>query len=707
MKSVTAAGILACGLLLVGCESSTDDPPDVNSPNVASGNNNPGGATPITPPAPTAALFQPLQGVLPFPTDIYFSSSTDGTLNIQPANALIPSQAALNALDGFSTNAVIRARFGSALNPASLNASTVRIFRIGTSNTTKAPDPGVTPAPLMFGTDFSAGVAPDLGVGPSILEIRPLRPLQPSGPGNVPGTGYLVVLTNGITTASGQAATPDADYAAFKAALAGGPTCPAVTNAQANLLCRLTGAHLQVAGAFGINPATVVLSFSFTTQATGVTMAAISANATAQPIGTQFSGLNTGQLGVPGLTGKADIHVGTLSVPYYLSRTLPTTGSWQAAPFAADPTSRFVTRFNPVPVATETPAIPLLVTVPNATSASGGVKPVNGWPVLIFQHGITRNRSDLFGVAEAFADAGFVVVGIDQPLHGITDPMSPLYRPGGATERTFDLDLVNNTSGAAGADGVIDSSGTHFIQLTSLLTSRDNARQAAADLITLTRSLPNLNLDANPGGDIDPTRVHFLGHSLGAIVGGVYLGVAPAANVKTATLAMPGGVIAQLLRDSPTFGPRILQGLAAQGLTAGSTLLEQFFRDAQTAIDAADPINYIAAAAAARPIHVIQVVGGGAVLPDQVVPNSATQRLVDAANLTRIPAPGAPGPVIDLTATGHRVYVNFIQGNHGSIIDPTASLAATTEMQTEAVSFAVASPNGTVIVVGNPAVIQP
>src|SRR5688572_17394070 len=208
MKSVTAAAILACGLFLLGCESSNDDTADLNPANVASGNNNPQGSTPITPPAPTAALFQPLQGVLPFPTDIYFSGSTDGTLNIQPANALIPSQAALNALDGFSTNAVIRARFGGALNPASLNASTVRVFRIGTSNTTKAPDPSVTPAPLTFGTDFAAGVAADAGVGPSILEIRPLRPLQPSGPGNVPGTGYLVVLTNGITLANGQAATP-------------------------------------------------------------------------------------------------------------------------------------------------------------------------------------------------------------------------------------------------------------------------------------------------------------------------------------------------------------------------------------------------------------------------------------------------------------------------------------------------------------------
>ena len=57
-----------------------------------------------------------------------------------------------------------------------------------------------------------------------------------------------------------------------------------------------------------------------------------------------------------------------------------------------------------------------------------------------------------------------------------------------------------------------------------------------------------------------------------------------------------------------------------------TTLYEQFFRDAQTAVDAGDPINYIAGAVAARPVLLTQVVN------DAVVPNSATQRLVNAAH---------------------------------------------------------------------------
>jgi len=90
-------------------------------------------------------------------------------------------------------------------------------------------------------------------------------------------------------------------------------------------------------------------------------------------------------------------------------------------------------------------------------------------------------------------------------------------------------------------------------------------------------------------------------------------------------------------------------GLAAQGLLPGTTLYEQFFRDAQTVVDAGDPINFIALATSSHPIHLIQVVGSAtpppAALclaqptpsgcPDQVVPNSATQRLISRAGSRR------------------------------------------------------------------------
>jgi len=283
-------------------------------------------------------------------------------------------------------------------------------------------------------------------------------------------------------------------------------------------------------------------------------------------------------------------------------------------------------------------------------------------------------------------------------------------------ERTFDLELIT--------PGTIDPSGSHFINLTSLLTSRDNNREGAADLITFERSLAGATI-VNAGGvpifAAGPS--HYLGHSLGAIVGGVFLGVVPATDVSTGTLASPGGKLATLLIDSPTFAPLINQGLAAQGLTPGTTLYAQFFRDSQTAIDAGDPINYISLATAQHPIHLLQVVGSTPPpatcnpsapangCPDQVVPNSATQAMITASPygpaaaagvLTRIPAPAAPGPL--LNPNGFRAYVNFIEGDHGSLIDDVVP-AVTAEMQGEAISFAAS--NGQEILISVPGVIQP
>ena len=712
MKRQAATSLVVAALVLAGCGGGKGD---IGPTNTASGNGNPGGATPPAPNDPATALFQPLQGVLPYPTDIYFLGSTDGTLNIQPANALMPLQSSVNQLDGFSTNAVIRTRFASPLNAASLTATSVYMAQVVIDSPTKAVV-GFT-RPLVLGTDFSASLATDLGVGNTILELRPLKPLAPSAGPGATNVGYLVVLTNGITTASGTAAVPDADYASFKTAL---PTCTTITNTSLNGLCKLTGSQLQVAGqAMGINPANVVLSFSFSTQNTRDTMNVLAQTTTAQPITVVNTGLTTKALSAQ-LAGHANLYKGTLQVKYYSSRptqanpTAPLTAAWLGGPSALDPTSKLLTRFNPVPVATETISIPVFATVPNAASTPGAAKPAGGWPVVIFQHGLTRNRVDAAAVADAFADKGFVVVSIDLPLHGIggTDAVAanPFYDA--ANERTFNLDVVNNTSLAAGPDGKIDPSGVSFVNVPNPLVTRDNLRQGASDLLTLTRSLGSLDLDGVAGGDINTSRIHFIGHSLGGIVGGVYLGTAAASEVATGELANPGGGVAQTIFDSPAFGPAIKSGLAAQGITEGSTLYAQFIRDAQMAVDAGDPINYIVAAKV-RPLLLLQVVGGGplangATSPsDQVVVNSATQRLINAAGLTRLSTAG-----VNPTPLGG-AYVNFIYGTHGSIIDPTFAanptlgLATTGEMQAESISFTVSSGAAVQIGAVSSAVVQP
>jgi hypothetical protein len=732
MKRLSAAVVIVAAAFAAGCSSSVDNPPDVGPTTPTSGNGLPPGTT--TPPptaAATAALFQPAQGIFPFPTDLYFSGTTDGTINIQPPNGLIPNQAGLNALDGWSTTGPIRIRFGSALNPASFSTANIRVYQVTVSNTNKAVS-GFT-RPLAYGTEFSANIATDTGVGNTILEIKPLVPLAPSaGPAAPtdplpPATGYLVVLTNGILMANGSAATADRDYATIKTTL--GPTinpanCATLPNAPMQGACGFTASHMAVAanpalGPLALNPANIIVTFHFSTLATRDTLRALGlmifnpaapvpAIGVNAPPGIPLNMIN------PALPANAFARFGTVTVPYYSyiptaqapggistdSQVLRRAWTAAAAPPAplTDPANeRNLTRFNPIPALQASKAIPLLVTVP--TSA----KPPAGYPVVIFQHGITRDRSDAFAVAGAFASAGYVVASIDLPLHGVTNTASPLYQA--SNEQTFNLDLIVNASGASGPDSVIDPTGIHFINLPFPLASRDNLRQGAVNLLALTRALPTLDLDANPATvDVDPTRIGFVGHSLGAITGVSYAWAVPAPPLlRSVSLANPGGGVAELLRDSATFGPRINAALGAQGLMPGTTVYAQYFRDVQNIVDAGDPINYMGGLITQRPIYLNQVVGGSGTtpsLPDQVVPNSATARLIAAATAGGAAFPRVL-PGVPRVGSG---YVNFTAGDHGTILSPAASAAATVEMQTEVVTFTV---TGNIIVATNPAVVQP
>ena len=130
---------------------------------------------------------------------------------------------------------------------------------------------------------------------------------------------------------------------------------------------------------------------------------------------------------VSALQGNAKIFAGQLqNVPYYLG--IPS----KSNPLA--PLQQTIQKANGKPVTTKQITIPVLASVPKSCPM-----PEAGWPVVIFQHGITQNRTNLLAVAESFAKACYAAVAIDLPLHGITDPNSPLATP---FERTFNVDYV-------------------------------------------------------------------------------------------------------------------------------------------------------------------------------------------------------------------------------------------------------------------------
>jgi hypothetical protein len=787
MKKIIAAALASGAFVLSGC--GTGGYGTVGPVNLTMANGNPTGSTNPSQKAASTALYQPLAAIMPYPYDAWFGGSTDGTLNIQPANQARPAQDAVNGLDGFSTTAAIRERFNGPIDAASLaTPGAVVVVHINTTNAPSATVPAKAPVPpptgkfiplagcvpgpnctaaLPFNFDYMVAPAAE---DPTVLEITPLKPLNAStclppppnspcqGPNGGLGEAYMVLLTKAITV-QGVPAVPDTDYKNFQAALtAGGQTCPSITEASLNALCQLSGAHLALAQALlKVNPADVVVSFSFSTLSTLDTLLAAASEASAIPQTLNVSPAllaptvpaTTGPPIVTGGKGYADIWVGVLTLPYYLATatpdpTAPDTAFWHAsAAMAPDMTSTLTTRFNPVPVPTVAHLqVPVLMTVPNGTAPGAPGQPPPGppWAVVIFEHGLTADRTNLLALGDSLALGGMVGIAIDLPLHGRTVPYNasdpttvfyassanPWYKPlglpaSGSIERTFDLDTLNKAAGLPG----LDSSGSHYVALGSPLTLRDNMRESSVDLVTLALSLAKMTAPAPfTAPPINPTNLHYMGHSQGAIIGTGFLAAMPANAILSATLANPGGKFVYLGFESPTFGPPAKAALAtaSQGLlTPGTSAFAQYAIDTQSVVDSGDPWNFIGPAVAQHPIHLIQVVGStpqpAGCTPnsppptwctDQVVPNDATERLITAGGFTPAHPPGASGAML------HR-FVSFTEGVHSSFLSPAASVAVTTEMQLEAISFTgqaipavgiPTTPPGTSLVVANPAVVQ-
>ena len=650
---------------LVGCNSGTSTGPAAVS------------FTPPPPPAGTGfvALYAPPVEVGPYPSDLY--NPTGAKLEV-PARLTSPLAGALDTLDGFSTTAVVTAPFNAPVDPATLvpfnplaaQPAAATVFVLDATH-------GV---PLVPGIDYDVRVSSAAGNGGTV-EIVPRRPLAPR-------TRYVFIMTNGVHSTFGTAADPDTIFGAVRDAHLAGLTSVPGTPELDPLFPVIAPLVDTATTVLGIPGTTVIVAWSMLTESIGDVLDVIEASATPRPAALVSMGITTAQLGV-GLPGLADIYVGYIEIPYYGDPANPLTSFWLNShlvpPDPADPV--------PVPRVANL-RIPLLATLPNASS--GKTRPAGGWPVVIFQHGITFDRTVMFSIADSFARAGFAVVAIDLPLHGVTNTSSPFYQgpgsPFGNNERHFNLDNVGAV-GVFGPDGQIDN-GWEILNVQNPLNARDHIRQAVADTIALTRTIPTLDFpDGAPSPDLDDTQIHYVGISLGSIISGVFLGVD--SEVGTATLSSPAGPWTSILTDPAAvdFGAPIRAALSAQGLPPGTVGFDNFVRDLQTVIDAVDPVNYAAHAAATHPLHVIEVLG------DTAVPNDSTDHIAELWGLSGVSTTVAVAP--PATTSG---IVRFTAGGHSSLFNPAIDPATTAEMQRQTITFAASA--GSVIQITDGSVVQ-
>ena len=390
-----------------------------------------------------------------------------------------------------------------------------------------------------------------------------------------------------------------------------------------------------------------------------------------------------------------NIHVyeGEITLPYFQGIPEGSDGSviksenWTAADFSADetldnaPSDRVTHRFPFASKAGDT-KVPVVIAAPDTDS---GLTPApvggNGYPVIIYQHAVTTDRSAILPLATAAglgcADPDnsydcFVTIGIDQPLHGIFDTglvgLTPItgaaQQDAGAsmdaTERHFGFAAGADLSAVAASELMAPESGGLFLNFTNYANTRDNMRQGTLDLLNVNASLEAIEAAIAACGscpqtlDIDPDRVYFLSHSLSGMGGAAFPVVnntavadnADLSPILASNLFNTGGQFTRLLENSPTLAPQLLPGLdeASDGLLAqGRTELNLYFNIFQGLLDTADPMAYASFYTGSNTLltEIVGVEGDPDRPADDTVPNAAdAERYATGALTTTVAETG-------------------------------------------------------------------
>ena len=290
-------------------------------------------------------------------------------------------------------------------------------------------------------------------------------------------------------------------------------------------------------------------------------------------------------------------------------------------------------------------------------------------PVVIFGHAIVTDRRFLLTIAGALAREGYAALAIDFPFHGeriacidaslvgipnfFPDPLRTL--------TGFDEDIIrvppctSGESATCGDEGqclrsdgspdtfwsfpIIDiqsASGAAFLDTSDLPYIPDHFNQALVDLSTLHRAIQVSDWEGAVGLSLDPDNVMYLGQSLGAIIGTVWVSVTP--EIRRAVLNVPGSDMVDLFVESTYFGPQI-QDYFDNGVMVETPSFEQerLLNVARWLIDAVDPHSIGHLYAEDDRDVMIQMSTG-----DIIIPNRTTRLL---ARLSGRPLRTYPSPL--------------------------------------------------------------
>ena len=623
-------------------------------------------------------IFDPTTGNIPFPNDALIDPTT-GLVNLPIAagDPMAQLKMALNTLDGFSTSApeTIGVAGPNPIDTATLVPNRSVFFE---NLNTQAPVPPEYTATFAFNQ----------------IALVPTAPLASDQ------NRYAVVVTSGVSDTQGQALIPAAPIW-----LVTGPdplfdgmhsTVSALSDAQAEQLEMLRAAEqplVQALAAQGLPRTAIAGLWTFTTQsikrpnatldqfpatATVTTDVSVTKVADQAALATAFGAQNF----VP--------HLKYLVLGSFTSQAVidPATGLIH---FSRTPSGGFT-------VEPPTPAIPITIKFWLALPNVAG--PV---PVAFVQHGLTSWRGDVLPLADPLAQQGWASVGFDIAFHGArsaciadtdcasgtcdktTGVCSGGFIPTPTSSDALACDLAAVSGDPSDCRPTI--SGQGYISPSNLFTGRSNGGQYIVDAAQLLRVLSDTTnasgLAKTLAGEavpvtplLDPTKLGFLGQSLGAINGSLYVSAAP--EPKVAVLNVGGGHIFDILSTSPAFSPLIDQYLTSIGVMRGTAAYAQVNATADWVLDPADPWS-VAPSLRDKPV-IVQEAG-----MDMVILPEFEAALAHAIF-------GADG----LDAAGHAqgrqssngalVSTYFPMASHSELLKPTATGIS---MVTQAVGFLV------------------
>jgi pimeloyl-ACP methyl ester carboxylesterase len=368
-----------------------------------------------------------------------------------------------------------------------------------------------------------------------------------------------------------------------------------------------------------------------------------------------------------------------------------------------------------------------------------GTAPADGWPVVVFGHGLANNKENLFAIGGKLALAGFASIAIDFSQHGSRAVRKSTavalgckghcYTAAG-TDTGVECDLASQcqqlsgeTCGSQSVSGAIQppspSSAPQCydaIFSADLTVTRDNIRQTILDIERVVGAVKACGT-ANCGAfKADPDRIFYGGISLGSLIGASAASIHPdikgaALNVggvgwldvieNTATKSLQCSLVNSLIDAGVVKGEKWTPSSTTDVCTTGAWKTQPgyatFSAVARWVLDSADAANFVVRLRA-KP-HLIQEVVG-----DMVVPNIAQEREAAITGVAAMVQPSSPFNPSTPTSESAAISTNPLMSKyityttdanhiyaHGSLLKPQAAgnpgAFATLRMQNDFAQF--------------------